>query len=87
MPTPKAKYKKQSPWVGTYLQRAYLDYEAEHGNLSLAQIVRAEVNDRYGIDPDREEYLDGVKITSMEQAREAVANFYAGRVPQEEAAL
>lgn len=87
MPTPKSKYKKQSPWVGTYLQRAFLDYEAEHDNLSLARILRSEVNDRYGIDPDAEEYFNGVKITSMEQATAVVAAFYAGKTPEVEAAL
>lgn len=87
MPTPKAKYKKQSPWVSTYLQRAFLDHEAAQDNLSLAQILRDEVNKRYGIDPNAEEYLNGVKITSMEEAREAVAAFYAGEAPEPEAAL
>jgi len=87
MPTPKAKYNKQSPWVGTWLQRAFLDHEAAEKNVSLADILRAEVNDRYGIDPDAEEYLDGVKITTEAQAKAAVEAFYSGRTAEPEAAL
>lgn len=87
MPTPKAKYVKQSPWVGTHLQRAFLDYEAAQRNVSLADILRAEVNERYGIDPDAEEYLNGVKVNTEEEAKAAVAAFYAGTTPEVEAAL
>lgn len=87
MPTPNAKYKKQSPWVGTYVQRAFLDREAADRNVSLADILRELVNARYNIDPAAEEYLNGTKHLTEEAAKAAVAQFYSGATPEPEAAL
>jgi hypothetical protein len=87
MPAPKAKYLKQSPWVGTYVQRAFMDYEIAQHNRSLAQILREEINERYGIDPNAEEYLNGIKITTQADADAAVKAYMEGKTAEPEAAL